>query len=123
MNSEIVNVMVHTIDLSDTMFVGLDYVDRQLDAGCFEDSYELMGSVLQGMDSIKRALPGIINSLPSTALGFQTMELRDLFETVRENYRAGQASLVHANLKERLIPAFKNWHDEVYAQFKPYICN
>lgn len=123
MNSAIVSIMTHTISLSDTMIEGLQHIGQQLDEGRFEDSFELMGTVLQGMDSIKQALPDVINSLPSTALGYSTIELRDIFEVLRENYQAGEASLVHANLKERLLPAFQDWHSQVHAHFKEYICN
>ncbi len=123
MNREQLDIMHHTVELSFTIYQGLQYVGSQLDAGMFEDSYEIMGSVFSGMDVIKKALPGVINSLPRTNLGYSTLELRDIFEAVRKSYQEGEAGLAHVTVREILIPAFENWQDEVNSEFKPFLCH
>lgn len=123
MNSEQLTIMAQTIELSDTIYHGLRYVEQQLESGDFEDSYEIMGSVLCGMEAIKKALPCVINYIPPNEIGTSTMQLRDILEMVKEGYLDREEETVLAIVKNMLIPVYSDWYQEVHQHFMPYICH
>lgn len=121
MNSSQITIMKQTMDLSETIFKGLQFAEAHLDAGQIEESMEIMTGVLEGMVVIDKALPKVISHFPSNDLADTTDRLREVLEFVKNSYVQGEIDEAAAIVKQLLIPAYIGWQDEIFKNFSPYI--
>ncbi len=121
MNSSQISIMKQTMDLSETIFQGLQFAEAHLDAGKFEESLEIMSGVLEGMQVIDRALPKVLNYMPDSDLGDSTDHLKEVLEFVKLSYVQGNFDEASTVVKQLLIPIYAGWRDEIFRKFSPYI--
>lgn len=121
MNSSQIIIMKQTMDLSETIFQGLQFADAHLDAGQIEESMEIMSGVLEGMGVIDRALPKVLRQLPENELAGSTDHLKEVLEYVKNSYVEGNFEQAGQVVKQLLIPAYIGWQHEIFRNFSPYI--
>jgi len=121
LNSSQISIMRQTMDLSETIFQGLQFAEAHLEAGHYEESLEIINGVLEGMGVIDRALPKVLHQLPDAGLTDSTDHLREVMEFVKISYVQGNFDEAGTVVKQLLIPAYVGWRDQIFREFSPFI--
>ena len=120
MNDLTMEVMRQTLELSDTVRAGLFYVQTCLEEGSLEEGFGMMEDVLDGMSSIRRAMPVILNNLPGQGLDDSLDRLREALEYMEESHALQKPERAWAVLKTVLMPAYDEWQEHMYRSLKRY---
>ena len=120
MNNVEIDVVRQTLELSETVRAGLDYVQNRLEEGSFDEGFEMISNVLQGMSSIWRAMPVIINSLPGQNIENHLDRLRYALAYMEASYVQQLPDQAWAVLETALMPAYQDWQEEMYKSLKTY---
>ena len=108
-------IIKEIFDLSDTIQEGLQYLEKRMGEGHFEDTDYLFDDIKEAFKSISRAIEPVIAE--QKILGELTEKFSLALEKMSTNYENPKLEIARMDLQFVLFPAYKGWQAEVQKCF------
>lgn len=110
-----------SLDLSETIFEGLEHIQKILGEGKFEQTIFLFEDVLEAFSSIERSIEPIIKKVDREALDEQLVSVKNALEIVVSTYEEKNYAKVQEVMQFTLRPQFKKFKAKIEEVFNPYL--
>jgi len=114
-------VIEKTLSLLDTMEEGITHIKIQLSELRYEEAFNIQQDVVEGIASIENAIEPMFPKLQENNIESMTAILKENISKVVACYERGEGTNLHKQVEEIILPAFKNWKEELEKVLKPYI--
>jgi len=111
------------ISLSDTIIEGLEHIKKRVYEGYFEETYYLLEDITDAVASINKAAEPILPLLGENRIEQYAEHLNRLIEEMISNYEAQRIEKAKTDMQLVLIPAFKEWKNELERCLSEYIAS
>lgn len=111
------------INLSNTIMEGLEHIKSRIVDGYFEDTYYLLEDIINAIASIHKATEPLLPLLGDNQIEQYTEQLTHLIDEMTNNYQAKQIEKAKIDMQLVLIPAFKEWKNELERCLSNYIAS
>ncbi|MBP1992646.1 hypothetical protein [Paenibacillus eucommiae] len=114
-------VVEATLDLSDTIGEGIDYIRYQSSQGDYLNTLNMFNDILQASASIDTNLQSFVDKLPSNRLEELGDTLRIGFSSLALAYEQEALERVLQVVQSMIDPAYESWKQELNRTLRPYI--
>lgn len=111
------------ISLSDTIMEGLEHVKKRVLDGYFEETYYLLEDIINAIASIHKATESMLPLLGDNRIEQYTEQLNRLIDEMTNNYQTQRIEKAKTDMQLVLIPAFKEWKNELERCLSDYIAS
>ncbi|WP_134703682.1 hypothetical protein [Ammoniphilus sp. YIM 78166] len=119
-------VMRQTIDLADTCLEGMEHIHYRLRGGYFNETYVILGDVVEALHYMDKSFSLFGEELPSKAADplkrFSKQVFKDLHHVI-EAYEKGIAEDALDTIEFKLLPHYRKWKIELDKCFHSYVLN
>ncbi|WP_066637314.1 hypothetical protein [Desulfolucanica intricata] len=116
-----IDVILQTIELSETCLEGLEHVKAKLNEGQFENTTVLLHDALYAYYQMGKSIQPFIAQLPPYDMESISNSLHNAFELVVSAYERGERAIALEVIQFNLLPIYKEWHTEINRYLKPYL--
>ena len=111
------------ISLSDTIMEGLEHIKQRVLDGYLEDTYYLMEDIINAVASIHRAIDPMLPLMGENQIEELTCNINHLIDEMINNYREQRIEKAKIDFRLVLIPAFKEWKNELERCLSKFIAS
>lgn len=113
--------MKNSIELSETVLEGLQYIQKLLNEGKNEQSVFMFEEVLQAHETITRTIDPVVKELKNEGIPSKQAEFSNATNLVVTAYEEKNYAKVQEILQFNLVPQFKKLKEELEKAFNPFI--
>jgi hypothetical protein len=114
-----IEVIHNMLPLLTTIKEGLNHIKMQISELRYEEALGLLQDSMLGIASIEQSLEPI-SEIPKEKISYLTTDLKNSIVKIVENYEKGKQELIENQIEKEVIPAFKNWKQELENTLKQY---
>ncbi|MEN6390251.1 MAG: hypothetical protein ABFD04_07505 [Syntrophomonas sp.] len=118
-----IEVIRQSLDLSNTIGEGLEYIKLRFEGGHFEETLILFQDVIQALISIQKAVQPIAANLSSNQLEPLIANINYSLEDVIAEFEKGNWSMTTGIIEQTLLPAYYKWQEELERCFVSHIAS
>jgi hypothetical protein len=111
------------INLSDTIMEGLEHIKHRVSEGYLEDTYYLLEDIMNAVASIHRATEPMLSVLGENSIEEFAQHINHLIDEMTNNYKEQRIEKAKIDFQLVLIPAFKEWKNELERCLSDYIAS
>jgi len=116
-------VIRQSLDLSNTIGEGIQYVKLRFEAGHFEETLTLFQNVIEALLSIQKAVQPLVSNLSSNQLEYCSDNINSALQGIITAFEEGNRSMISGLIEQSLLPAYYKWQEELERCFVPHIAS
>ncbi|MGS0763330.1 hypothetical protein [Syntrophomonas curvata] len=111
------------ISLSDTIMEGLEHIKKRVFDGYFEETYYLLEDIIDAIASIHKATEPMLPLMGENRIEQYAEHLNHLIDEMTNNYQTQRIEKAKTDMQLVLIPAFKEWKNELERCLSDYVAS
>lgn len=114
-------VIKNILQLLKTIKKGFDYIQKQLSKLRYEEAFIVLKDIMEAITSIEDAIYPMKDGLPENNIDILAVSLIESMDKAVNSYEQGKEADLEIQISEDILPAFKNWKEEIERIFIPYV--